>query len=128
MAWVTSVIAVIIGAISTLNTMIMSVLERIREIGILRAVGWRKMRVVRMILGEAVVLTAIGAVIGTITAIILTRVLSTFPAVSGFIEGKIGPTAIGKGLLMALAVGLIGGLYPAYRASQLLPTEALRHE
>src|SRR5262249_45342531 len=53
MAWVTSMIALLIGAVSMLNTMIMSVMERTREVGVLRAIGWRKRRVVYMVLGEA---------------------------------------------------------------------------
>src|SRR5262249_20780445 len=53
MAWLTSAIALVIGAIGMLNTMIMSVYERTREIGTLRAIGWRKGRVVRLIVGEA---------------------------------------------------------------------------
>ena len=63
MAWMTSAIALVIGAIGMLNTMIMSVLERTQEIGILRAIGWRKLRVMRMILGESFVLSLGGAVV-----------------------------------------------------------------
>jgi putative ABC transport system permease protein len=128
MAWLTSAIAVVIGAIGMLNTMIMSVLERVREIGILRAVGWRKGRVVRMILGESLMLSLAGAVAGTIGAVVLTRLLTHLPAVNNLIEGDIAPKIMVEGFLMALLLGLIGGTYPAYRASQLLPTEALRHE
>ena len=58
MAWMTSIIALVIGAVGMLNTMIMSVLERTQEIGILRAIGWRKRRIMRMILGESFALSA----------------------------------------------------------------------
>jgi putative ABC transport system permease protein len=128
MAWITSAIAVIIGTIGMLNTMIMSVFERVREIGILRAIGWRKSRVIRMVLGESLLLSVAGTVLGTLGAVALTHWLSTFSAVNGYIEGTIAPPVLLEGFLIALLVGLVGGLYPAYRAARLLPTEALRHE
>jgi putative ABC transport system permease protein len=128
MAWLTSVIAVVIGSIGMLNTMIMSVFERTKEIGILRAVGWRRSRVVRMILGEALLLSLVGAVVGTLAAVGLTRWLTTFPQAAGFVAGDVAPSVILEGFLMALLVALVGGAYPAFRAARLLPTEALRHE
>lgn len=128
MAWLTSVIAVIIGAIGMLNTMIMSVFERTKEIGILRAIGWRKGRVMRMILGESLLLSLVGAVLGALAAVLLVGWLTRFPQVSGFISGEVSWLIILQGFIMALMVGLIGGLYPAIRAAYLLPTEALRHE
>jgi putative ABC transport system permease protein len=128
MAWVTSIIALIIGAVGVLNTMIMSVFERTREIGILRAIGWRKSRVVRLVLYEALLLSLGGAVVGILAALALTHGLSRVPAVSGLIAGNVAPTVVVQGLLVALAVGLVGGAYPAFRSATLLPTEALRHE
>lgn len=128
MAWTTSVIALLIGAIGVLNTMIMSVLERTREIGILRAIGWRKSRVVRLILYESLLLSVIGAAAGILAAVALTRALSWWPLVSGLIKGDVAPVVMIQGFFIALAVGLIGGAYPAYRGAHLLPTEALRHE
>jgi putative ABC transport system permease protein len=128
MAWLTSAIAVVIGTIGMLNTMIMSVFERVREIGILRAIGWRKSRVVRMILGESMLLSLAGALLGMIGAIVLTWGLTRVAVVSGYIRGDLAPIVFAEGFVMAMAVGLIGGLYPAYRAARLLPTEALRHE
>ncbi len=128
MAWMTSAIALFIGAVGVLNTMIMSVFERTREIGILRAIGWRKTRVVRLILYESVLLSIAGAAAGIVAAILLTRALTWWPMVNGLVSGEVSPAVIVQGFLIALAVGLIGGAYPAYRGAHLLPTEALRHE
>jgi len=128
MAWVTSAVALVIGAVGMLNTMVMSVFERTREIGILRAIGWGRWRVVRMILMESVLLSLTGGVVGTVAAITLTHVLANHPAVSGMVDGHVAPWVIVQGFLIALCVGLLGAAYPAYRGAQLLPTEALRHE
>jgi putative ABC transport system permease protein len=128
MAWLTSGIALIIGAISMLNTMITSVMDRTKEIGILRAVGWRKLRVVRMVLGEALLLSLAGAALGVGVAVLAVRVLSRLPQTSGFISGDLAASVLVEGLLLTLLVTLIGGGYPALRAARLLPTEALRHE
>lgn len=72
MAWSVSSIALVIGAIGMLNTMIVSVFERTSEIGILRAIGWRQSRIVRMILLESTFLSLAGGVIGTLLALVMT--------------------------------------------------------
>ena len=128
MAWMTALIALIIGAVGVLNTMIMSVFERTREIGILRAIGWRKSRVVRLILYESLLLSVVGAVVGIGSAVLLTHALTWWPLVNGIIRGDVAPIVMIQGFFIALAVGLLGGAYPAYRGAYLLPTEALRHE
>ncbi len=128
MAWTTSVIALAIGAVGMLNTMIMSVLERTQEIGILRAIGWRRRRVMRMILGESFVLSLAGALIGTLGAIGLTRLLSSLPWGEGLVRPEISFSVIATGFVLAMVVGLIGGAYPAIRGAGLAPTEALRYE
>jgi putative ABC transport system permease protein len=128
MAWVTSAIALVIGAVGVLNTMVMSVFERTREIGILRAIGWRRWRVMRMILYESLLLSCAGALLGIVAAVALTRFLSTLPEGSRFIEGHVAPVVMLRGFGIALAVGLMGGIYPALRGALLPPTEAIRHE
>jgi putative ABC transport system permease protein len=128
MAWMTSAIAIIVGSIGVLNTMIMSVVERVREISILRAIGWKKSRVVRMVLGEALILSLVGAALGIGAAIFLVKWLTTLPTAAGFIEGTIAASVLGKGVILALVVGVLGGAYPAWHAAQLLPSEGLRHE
>jgi putative ABC transport system permease protein len=128
MAWTTSMLALIIGAIGMLNTMIMSVFEQTKQIGILRAIGWRKGRVMRMILGESLLLCLAGAAVGTLGAVGLVRWLSTLSTAAAYIRGDTPPEVIGLGFGVAVVVGLLGGLYPAYRGASLLPTEAIRHE
>jgi putative ABC transport system permease protein len=128
MAWLTSAVALFIGSFGVMNTMIMSVHERTREIGVLRAIGWRKGRVVRLILLESVLLSLIGAVVGSLGAMLLVRILTRLPLVSGVIDGRIEPLFIGYGLAIAVLVGLLGGSLPAYRASRMLPSSALRYE
>jgi putative ABC transport system permease protein len=128
MAWMTSMIALLIGTIGMLNTMITSVLERVKEIGILRAIGWPRRRIVAMILGESVTLSITAALVGTVAAVCLVWVLAQAPTVNGFIDGTIALGSIVKGLLITVCIGLLGGAYPAYRASLLQPTEALRHD
>lgn len=128
MAWLTSAIAIFVGTIGMLNTMIMSVVERVREISILRAIGWRKNRVMRMVMSESLLLSLAGAIVGSLGAIALTRFLANLPVANGVIQGPIALHIHGFGLMMAIGVGLIGGLYPALRAAKLMPAEGLRHE
>jgi putative ABC transport system permease protein len=128
MAWVTSAIALVIGCIGMLNTMIMSVFERTKEIGILRAIGWKRRRIVKMILGEAFILSLVGAVFGTLLGYAAVTFLAQLPSASLVVSGQIPAFAVAQGFAIALLVGLFGGLYPALRASKLSPTEAIRHE
>jgi len=128
MAYLTTIIALFIGTINMANTMAMSVVERTREIGILRAIGWKKWRIVKMIVFESLILSIVFGAIGTACAAIAYRFFSKIPQVGGFIEGTIPANILGLGMLLAAIVGLIGGLFPAIRASRLIPTEAIYHE
>ncbi len=125
-AWVTSAIAIIIGAIGMLNTMIMSVFERTKEIGTLRAIGWKRSRIVRMVVGESVILSIAGAFVGSLCGVLLVKFLSTLPNASGIARGYVSPAVIAQGFLVAIFVGILGAIYPALWSANLLPTEALR--
>ena len=70
MAWATAAVALILGSVGMLNTMLMSIFERTREIGILRAVGWRRRRVLALVLGEALVIALMGTVLGMLLAVV----------------------------------------------------------
>jgi putative ABC transport system permease protein len=128
MSWMTSAVALLIGATGVLNTMFMAVFERTREIGILRAIGWRAWRVARMFVWESLIMSLAGAAAGSIGAVLLIRLLSTIPAARGLIAGRVSWPAIGAGVSLAVVVGLLGVAYPAWRGTRIAPTDALRHE
>lgn len=126
--WAISFLAIIVGGIGVMNTMIMSVFERTREIGVLRALGWKKRRVLTMILIEAFFIGILGAVLGTVLGLIAAKAMVLAPAVKGFLQPIYPHDLFVKAFTVALFVSLIGGFYPAYKASRLSPIEALRYE
>jgi ABC-type antimicrobial peptide transport system permease subunit len=128
MGWFIGILAVIGGGLGMMNTMLMSVFERTREIGVLRALGWRRGRVIRMILGEALLLCFIGGIIGSIIGAALVLALNQVPALIGMFDNALSPALFAQGMIIALLLGVAGGLYPAWRAAQLQPVEAMRYE
>ena len=128
MAWATSVVALVLGSLGMLNTMIMAVFERTREIGVLRALGWKRRRVMTLILGEAMIVGLLGAILGTGLSFVGVRLIALAPSARGFISGEVSPGVIPVGLMLGFGLSILGGLYPGLRASRLDPIEALRHE
>jgi putative ABC transport system permease protein len=128
MAWATTMIALILGSVGMLNTMIMAVFERTQEIGVLRAIGWRRSRILRLMLGESICLGMLGAALGIVLAIIGLRALMLAPTARGFIDPNLPPMVLVLGLVLGLLLSLLGGIYPAVRAASLDPSEAMRHE
>ena len=126
MAWMTSAVAVFIGAIGTLNTMMTSVLERTREIGILRAIGWPRRRIVTMILAESCAIAFLASLLGAFVAVIGTWALAQTPAARGILSPSIDFSILLQGTALALTIGLLGAILPAFRAARLQPTEAFR--
>ena len=126
--WIVSLLALIVGGISVTNTMAMSVYERTREIGILRAVGWSGARVGALIVSEALGICLLALGVGFGLGVLAAQLFVGRTALSGLIAPSYGAGTFAWGLAFALAVGLVGALYPAWRAVRLAPVAALRHE
>ena len=128
MSWATAAVALTLGTLGLLNTMMMAVFERTRDIGVLRALGWRRARVLTLMLAESLALGVAGSVLGMMLGGLGTMAITLVPTARGFIEPMPPPEAYGSGLALGLTLSLVGGLYPAWRAATLEPTAALRHE
>jgi putative ABC transport system permease protein len=121
-------LAVFIGSIAVMNTMVMAVFERTREFGILRALGWRTRRILQMVLGESLLLCLMAAVFGSALAVGVTKLLVLVPTISAFITPEYPLDVFLRGLLVGIGVALLGAIYPAYRAASFSPAQAIRYE
>jgi putative ABC transport system permease protein len=117
-------ISLVVGGIVVMNIMLVSVTERTKEIGIRKAVGARQMDILRQFLIEALAVTAVGGAMGVLTGFGLAYLLSF---VMGFPLLLSAWSAVG-GVGTASVVGIISGIWPAWRAAKLDPIEALRYE
>ena len=126
-AWAMSFLAALVGGIGIANTMLMSVFERTREIGLLRAVGWSRARICGLIVLEGLALSiaggALGVPLGWLEEIAAARVVEM-----GWISVSMEPLVALEAVGLAIAIGVVGSLYPGLRAANLEPTEALRYE
>jgi putative ABC transport system permease protein len=123
-----TILAVIIGAVIVGNMMLLSVFERTRELGLLRAVGWTRRRIVGLILVEALALAFVGAGVGVGLSFGVATGLEHLPALKGILHTNFTPMAFWRALYTALGMTLLGCLYPAIRAAVLVPLKALSYE
>ncbi len=119
---IVTLIASVVGAIGISNTMFMNVLERVKEIGILKSVGATKMDIISIFLMESAVIGIIGGTSGLILGYFILQVLGSTFAVPFFLS----PTIIIFVFLFSVGTGIVAGFLPAYRAAKLDPVEALR--
>jgi putative ABC transport system permease protein len=123
-----SLLALFIGATGVMNTSLLSFYERIREFGVLRSIGWTRRRVLVLVLGEALLVSLIGAVIGIGIGYLAVRGLTRVPDLVGVFKPAYNAWIFWRALLFASGMAFLGALYPAYKAARLVPLEALRRE
>ena len=117
-----SIIASFVAAIGVINTVLMSVIERFKEIGTLKAVGWSKEDILIMILLESILIGFLGSILGIILGVSFSLLINIFTSLSI----NITLSLILKTFIFGVVIGIISGIYPAYVASKLNPIDALR--
>jgi len=125
MSWGTSLLAVLVGVLGVMNTMLMTVFERTQEICVLLAIGWKRSRIVRMVLWESALLGFLGGVGGVLIGVFGVKLLVTTPAIRGLLEPELNPQFLVMAVGIAVVVGVFSGVYPAWRSSRLTPSHAL---
>ena len=117
-------ISLLVGGIGVMNIMLVSVTERTREIGLKKAIGARKNKILAQFLTEAAVLTSLGGIIGTVTGIIFAEAINQISGVPVSISVPASIIAIAFSML----IGIVFGFVPAVKAANMDPIVALRHE
>jgi putative ABC transport system permease protein len=125
MSWGTSTLAILVGVLGVMNTMLMTVFERTQEICVLLAIGWKRLRIVRMILYESALLGLLGGVAGVVLGVLGVKVLMFAPVIRGLLEPDLNAALLVRAVVISVLVGIFSGLYPAWRSSRLMPSQAL---
>lgn len=123
-----AVLAIVIGAIVVMTAMTISFVERTREFGVLAAIGWSRLRVIGMVIAEALCIGLLGAALGVGLSFLATQLIGQLPSLVGILHPEYSAAAFWRAIYTAGLMSLIGGSYPAVRAARLSPLEALRHE
>ncbi len=122
---VIAVVALLVGALSVANTMAMSIAERQTELGLLSTVGWAPWRVGTLVLGEGIVVSVLGAGVGLLLGVFGGSALVNVLGVGAYITPSVTAWVLGRGLLVGFAIGVFGGIFPAWRVTQMKPLRAI---
>ena len=124
-ALVIAVLALMIGGIGVINTMLMAVIERRSEFALLSAVGWSGPQIAGRVIVEGVITTIIGAALGLVLGTIGAQLLVNALGAQDFVAPQITAWDLGYALLVGVLIGVLGGLYPAWRAAHMSPAYIL---
>jgi putative ABC transport system permease protein len=127
-AWSSSTVALAMAFFAVLNTLLMSVSESRQELGLYCAVGWHPARVLGVVVLEGVLLAAAGALLGTALGVACLRFIVRHPQMGTLLQPDVAPALVVQAAAMAMLLGVLGGLYPAWRATRMNPLTLLRAE
>jgi putative ABC transport system permease protein len=122
---VIAVLALVLGAIAVTNTMAMAVLERQRELALVAAIGWSPRQVASLVVGEGAAVGLIGALLGVVAGVALSHLIVSLLSAADFVSPALTLWAVGRAVLIGLAIGVLGGIYPAWRVTHRPPAELL---
>lgn len=125
MSWGTSLLALLVGVLGVMNTMLMTVFERTHEICVLLALGWKRSRIVKMVLLESALLGLLGGLAGVAIGLVGVKLMTKAPAIRGLLEPDLSANLMLTSVFISILVGVVSGLYPAWRSSRLSPSRAL---
>lgn len=117
-------ISLVVGGIVIMNIMLVSVMERTREIGVRKALGARRRDILAQVLIESATLSTVGAIFGVLAGIGIATLVASFSPM----PAAVSPKWVALGVGLGLSVGIVAGVYPAFQASKLDPVDALRYE
>ncbi len=121
-------ISLVVGGIGIMNIMIVSVTERTREIGIRKAVGAKRMDILTQFLVESLVVSVLGGIIGIVIGVGASQLINGQKLNNQALQTLVSTSSIMLAVGVSLTIGLLFGVYPAYRAASLHPIDALRYE
>jgi putative ABC transport system permease protein len=122
--WVISAIAALVAGINIINTMLMSIMEREQELGVMRAIGWTGEDVIRLVMAESVLTGIGGGLVGLAVGVVMVEIVKAILGIPMLVDAELAVEAVA----FAVAVGTLGGAYPAWRASKMDPLMAIRGE
>jgi putative ABC transport system permease protein len=125
LALVLAVIALVIGGIGVMNTMLMAVVERRTEFALLSAVGWSGPQIALRVMIEGVITTIFGAALGLLLGIVGAHLLVGVLGATEYVAPAVTAWILGRALLVGVLLGVLGGLYPAWRAARVSPAQVL---
>ena len=126
-AWIISALSILGGGIVVVNTMIMGVYERTREIGLLLAIGWSRLRVIGLVVAEGVVICLVSGLIGIGLGWLELELAGRYIQ-DGWLAFDLTPSFLALVVLISVGLGVGSSLYPGIRAASMHPVEALRYE